>query len=55
MKRAVVKLKDGYCNLEADNMDADGQYISIYQGDDMVGVFNLEMVNAAYISEKEGK
>lgn len=55
MKRAVIKLKDGYCNLEADNMDADSQYVSIYNGDDLVGVFNLDVVNAAYISEKEEK
>ena len=48
---AIIKLRDGDCSLEANNMDADGQYISVYDDNELVGVFNLEMVNAAYLTD----
>ena len=54
MKRAVIKFVDGgYCNLEADYMDADDTYMSIYLEDKIVGIFQLEYIKAAYISVKE--
>ena len=56
MKRAVVKFQDGgYCNLEADYIDYDEKYISIHLGNKIVGVFALEFVVGAYISESSSK
>ena len=53
MKRAIVKFVDGgFCNLEADYMDADDKFVSIHLGDKLVGIFQLEYVKAAYLSEK---
>ena len=53
MKRAIVKFIDGgYCNLEANYIDADDTYISIHLGDKIVGIFRLEQIKCVYISEK---
>jgi hypothetical protein len=53
MKRAIVKFQDGgYCNIEADYIDADDKYISVHLGDKIMGIFELEYIKAAYISEK---
>ena len=53
MKRAIIKFTDDeYCNLEADYMDADENYISIYLNDHLIGIFQLEHIKAAYISDK---
>ena len=53
MKRAIVKFKDGgYCNIEADYIDFDDKYISIHLGNKIMGIFALECILAAYISEK---
>ncbi len=56
MKRAIIKFVDGeYCNLEADYLDADDEYVSIHLDDHLVGIFQLEHVKAAYISDKNEK
>lgn len=53
MKRAIIKFIDGeYCNLEADYMDADENYISIYLNDHLIGIFHIEHIKAAYLSDK---
>lgn len=53
MKRAIVKFKDGeYVNIEADYLDADDKYISVHLEDKIMGIFELEFIKAAYISEK---
>ena len=54
MKRAILKFVDGeYVNVQANYIDMDDKYISIHLDDVIVGVFQLEYVKAAYISEKE--
>lgn len=56
MKRATIILQDNkYCNIEADYIDADDKYISIHLGNKIVGIFQLEYIKAAYISEKPAK
>lgn len=56
MKRAIIKFQDGeHCNIEADYLDADEKYISVHLENKIVGIFALEYVKAAYISEKGGK
>ena len=53
MKRAIVKFIDGeYCNLEADYIDADDTYVSVYLADKITGIFRLEYIKCIYISEK---
>lgn len=56
MKRAIIKFTDGeYCNLPADYMDIDAEWVSIYEDDKLVGIFKLEDLKAAYISDKGKK
>lgn len=57
MKRAIVEFRDGYVNIPGDRMvklDLDGcQFITIYNNGELVGVFDIEIIQKAYISEKE--
>lgn len=56
MKRAIVKFTDDeYCNVEADYIDTDDTYVSIHNGDKIVGIFRLETLKCVYISEKTDK
>ena len=53
MQRAVISFIDGgFCNLEADYIDADDKYVSIHLGDKIVGIFQLEFIKGAYLSKK---
>lgn len=53
MQRAIISFVDGgFCNLEADYIDADDKYISIHLGDKIVGIFQLEFIKGAYLSKK---
>ena len=53
MQRAVISFVDGgFCNLEADYIDADDKYVSIHLGDKIVGIFQLEFIKGAYLSKK---
>lgn len=52
MNRAIINFVDGgFCNLEADYMDADDTYISIHLGDKIVGIFQLEFIKGAYLAK----
>ena len=56
MKRAIVAFQDGkHCNIEADYIDADDTFMSIHLGNVIVGIFHLEHIKYAYISEKIDK
>ena len=61
MTRAVIKIKtvengeNLYCNLPADSMDCDDTLLSIYREDHLVGIFNVDEIMCAYISEVKGK
>jgi hypothetical protein len=53
MQRAIISFVDGgFCNLEADYIDADDKYVSIHLGDKIVGIFQLEFIKGAYLSKK---
>ena len=53
MHRAVISFMDGgFCNLEADYIDADDKYISIHLGEKIIGIFQLEFIKWAYLSKK---
>lgn len=56
MKRVTINFVDGgYCNLEADYMDSDDKYMSIQLNGKIVGIFQLEHIKFAYLSEKTTK
>lgn len=57
MKRSIVEFRDGYVNIPGDRMvklELDGgAFIEIYNKCELVGVFDIEIIQKAYISEKE--
>lgn len=52
--RAVVKFdgNDEFCNLDADEINMADGLVTIYKGNKLVGVFKIESIKAAYLSEK---
>lgn len=53
MTRAIIKLKNGdYCNQPADYMDCDDTFLSIYLDNKLVGIFSMDEIVCAYMSEK---
>ena len=54
MKRCIVGFvgQDGYVNMPADRLKKDDSFIYAYNGDDLVGVFDLGTINYIYITEK---
>lgn len=52
MNRVVVKMPNGYCNLEADAIDIDGDIIEVYNKSDLVGIFNKAYVFCCYKTNK---
>ena len=53
MARAVIFMTEGNCNLKADRIEENETYIKVYDGDRFVGIFDLSVVRAAYISGGE--
>ena len=57
MKRLIVEFRDGYVNIPGDRMVKleleCGSFIEIYSKGELVGVFDIEIIQKAYISEKE--
>lgn len=57
MKRAVLILKfndaDSFVNIEADRFSITENHIFAYNGDEMVGIWQIDIVVSAHISSKE--
>jgi hypothetical protein len=56
MKRVVIKFKDkelDHMNIEGDYIYRDGDYIFVYNGDNIVAMVRHEIVNLICISEKQ--
>lgn len=51
--RAVIFMTEGNCNLKADRIEESETYIKVYDGDRFVGIFDLSVVRAAYVSGGE--
>ena len=55
MNRAIVKMNGGdrdRCNLAADSLKWEDEYLYIYNGEKLVGVFDVSIVLCAYLSTK---
>lgn len=53
MKRVVIKFKDGtHINIVADYLQREEEIITVWNGNDIVAIVRLEVVQAAYLSEK---
>ena len=52
MTRLCVKTKDWYCNIIADRIEETEGIVRAFNGDNLVGVLDLGVVDALWLSEK---
>lgn len=56
MKRVVFKFKDGtHINIEADYLQRDEEFITAWNGDQIIAVVRCEFLAMVYLSEKGNK
>ena len=55
MTRVMVFTTESICNLNANRIEIENDYIKVYNGDAFIGIFDLSVVRAAYVSEKDRK
>jgi hypothetical protein len=56
MKRVYIKFTfDDHMNIEGDYIVHDGEFIYVYNGDNVVAIVRPEIVNLICISEKQGR
>ena len=51
--RVMVFTPEITCNLDADTLILDGDCIKVYKGEILVGIFDISVVRATYITKKE--
>lgn len=51
--RMVAKHKDGFCNLPADSLTERDGMVFVHNGDKLVGVYDLGVIDMIYLSDKE--
>lgn len=54
MKRLVVRGKDWYCNICVTKTVLDGNVLYAYNNGDLVGFFDLGVVDALWVTSKGG-
>jgi hypothetical protein len=53
MKRVIFKFKDGtFINIQGDYLARDEEYITAWDGENLVAMVAKELIRAVYISEK---
>ena len=52
MKRCVVGFRDNYVNMQADKLRREDTFVYAYNGEELVGAFDLGTINYIYITEK---
>ena len=55
MARVMVFTTESICNLNANRIEIENDYIKVYKDDAFIGIFDLSVVRAAYVSEKDRK
>lgn len=55
MNHVVVYFKSSekYCNLIADDMHEDDEFLKVYNGNELVGMFLIEDIKSAWKSEEK--
>lgn len=55
-KTCVARFADGsWVNLTADKISHDGNMVTVTDGDELVGLFDMGVLTAIYISERKEK
>lgn len=55
MKRCIVGfvgIRDSYVNMPADRLIREDSFVYAYNGEDLVGAFDLGTINYIYLTEK---
>ena len=53
MKRVFIRFKDGtYINIEADYLQRDEEFLTAWNGDNIVAIARLEVIQTAHLSER---
>ena len=55
MSRCIFHFKDSenFANIEGTDFFEEGEYLKVYNGNDLVGIFAIETMKMAYKSEKK--
>ena len=53
-KRLIVVWEDGHCNVPCTRVEYDQGYAVAFNGDTLVGVFDIGFINVLYLSEARG-
>lgn len=54
MKKLVVRTKEWYCNIPADYLEENEGMVRAYLNGNLVGVFDLGVIDVIYLSVKDG-
>ena len=52
MNVCVIRFRDGYANIKADEMTREDNLIFVHLEGELVGVFDLNVVDSMYLSAK---
>lgn len=53
MKRVIVYCGQQYCNLTGNRIEEDKLFLRVFDGDELIGIFDIAAVDMAYVSEKK--
>lgn len=53
MARVMVFTTETTCNLNANRIEFENDYIKVFNGEKFIGIFDMSVVRAAYVSEKD--
>ena len=54
MYRVIVKTTEFTANLEADRIEENGDFFFVYNGSEIVGVFDMGVVKCIYRTKSKG-
>lgn len=55
MSRCIVNYKERYCNLQADRMEERDGILFVYNGQILVGTFDLGTIDNCYLTKETEK
>lgn len=53
MARVLVFTPEYTCNLNANRIELENEFVKVFKDDTLIGIYDLSVVRAAYVSEKD--
>ena len=53
MARVMVFTIESTCNLNANRIEIENEFVKVFKDEKIIGIFDLSVVRAAYVSEKD--